>query len=132
MKICFTSLDGKEDSLVDSRFGRCQYLAVFDGQKFDFVKNEAWQAVRGAGVVSAQKVIDLGCQVLITGNIGPNAFYALNSAGVKVFGGAAGKTIKEALKSYQEKELSQLQVPTGRFGFGRHGGGPFGGRASRR
>jgi len=130
MKICLTALEEKEDSLIDPRFGRCQYLVVFDGKKFDFIKNEAGQAARGAGVVSAQKVVDLGCSVLITGNIGPNAFYALNSAKVKVFGGAAGKTIKEALESYNEGKLNQLEVPTGRFGSGRRRGlfGRQGGR----
>ena len=118
MKICISSSGSSKDSPVDPRFGRCQYFAVYDGEKFDFVKNEAWRAPRGAGIAATQKVADLSCQVVITGNVGPNAFYALQSAGIKVCTGVFGKTVKEALKEFREGKLSEVQMPTRRFGFG--------------
>lgn len=119
MKICISSTGPDKNSAVDPRFGRCQYFAIYDAEKFDFVKNEAWQAPRGAGIAATQQLVDLGCQVLITGNVGPNAFYALQAAGIKVFTGAFGKKVGEALMDYREGKLSQAQAPTGRFGFGR-------------
>lgn len=124
MKICISSSGPSENSQVSPVFGRCPYFVVFDEEqeRFGTVKNQAWQASRGAGIAAAQKVSDLRCQVLITGNIGPNAFYALNTGRVKIFGGGFGKTIKEVLKDFKEGKLTEAKVPTGRFGRGMRGG----------
>jgi len=124
MKICLSASGKNKDSLVNPRFGRCPYFAVWDGQNLDFIENKAVQMARGAGVAAAQKVSDLGCQVVISGNIGPHAFYALKSMGIKVFAGVLGKTINETLKDYQEGKLKEIQSAPRGFGFShRHGRG---------
>jgi len=125
MKICVSSSGPSENSQVSPTFGRCPYFVIFDDkeEKLGLVKNESWQAPRGAGIAAAQRVSDLGCQALITGNVGPNAFYALKAARIKVFTSGFGKTVRDVLKDYKEDKLSELQVPTGRFGFGRGKGG---------
>ena len=122
MKVCLSSSGPKEESLVDARFGRCPYYAIYDTRKkFTIVKNDFVQAARGAGIGAAQKVVDLGCQVVITGNMGPNAFNALKAAGVKIVTGAWGKKVKEAFAAYQNNELEVMEVPRGRGGFRRGG-----------
>lgn len=118
MKICISSTGQNENSQVSPIFGRCPYFVIYDEkeEKFEVIENDSWQAPRGAGIAATQKLVDLGCQVLITGNVGPNAFYALQAAGIKVMAGVLGKTIKQVLKEYREGKLSEAQMPTGRFG----------------
>lgn len=129
MKICLTSSGPSEDSNLDIRFGRCPFFIVYNDKqdKYAVVKNEYAQTARGAGIAAAQKISDLGCQVLITGNIGPNAFQALQTAGIKIFCSSSGK-ISEILEEYKKGDLKELGSPQGRcgFGFGRGRGGGFG------
>jgi len=105
---------------MSSHFGRCPFLLIVDteSQKVDAIENKNASAVRGAGVATAQTVSDQGCKIVITGNIGPNAFYVLNAAGIKVFTGDFGKSCKQALKDYNDGKLSEALASAGR-GFGR-------------
>ena len=122
MKICITSTGQDLSSLMSPRFGRCPYFLIVDVEKegVEAVENKSAQAARGAGIAASQAISDLGCEVVITGNVGPNAFYALNSAGIKVFTGTFGKTCEEALRDYNEGKLKEASVATARgFGFGR-------------
>jgi predicted Fe-Mo cluster-binding NifX family protein len=38
----------------------------------------------GAGIQAAETVANKGCEIAITGSVGPNAFRTLSAAGVKV------------------------------------------------
>jgi len=88
-------------------------------KKVEAVENKGVQAARGAGIAAVQTISDLGCSVVITGNVGPNAFYALKTAGIKVYTGAFGKTCEEALRDYNEGKLKEASAETARgFGFG--------------
>lgn len=125
MKIFISSTGQNENSQVSPIFGRCPYFVIYDEkeEKFEVIENDSWQAPRGAGIAATQKLVDLGCQVLITGNVGPNAFYALQSSGIKIYASVSGKTIKKTLEEFEEGRLSEAQMPTGRFGFCRGRGG---------
>ena len=130
MKICISATGPTEDSQVSPVFGRCPYFLIFDEEegKFAAVKNEALQVARGAGIAAAQKISNLGCQVLLTGNVGPHAFWALKQAKIKIFTVSFGKSIKEVLKEYREGKLKEIEAPAGRFGFGGFGQGRRGKR----
>ncbi len=115
MKIAVSSTGSDIDSQVDSRFGRCSYFIIYDTEteKIESIKNEGSGAMGGAGVLSAQTIINKGIDILITGNVGPNAFHTLTAGGVKIYGGATG-TLKEALEMYNKgelKDLSSASVP---------------------
>jgi len=90
--------------------------------------NEAIAAPGGAGIQAAQTVVNKGVDVLISGNIGPNAFQVLSAAGVKVVTGAYG-TVKEAVEMYKNGKLNETGVSTvaAHAGMGM-GGGRGGGR----
>ncbi len=109
MKIGISSLGSDIDTQVDSRFGRCEYFIIYDSEteKVEGIKNEGSGAMGGAGVLSAQTIINKGVDVVITGNVGPNAFHTLTAGGVKIYGGATG-TVKEAIESYKKGELNEL------------------------
>ena len=113
MKICVTATAGDLNAQVDPRFGRCQYFVFVDSDTmaFEAMANEAIAAPGGAGIQAAQTVVNKGVDALISGNIGPNAFQVLSTAGVKIATGAYG-TVKEAIEMYKNGRLSETGVST--------------------
>jgi len=113
MKICVTATAGDLNAQVDPRFGRCQYFVFVDSDTmaFEAMANEAIAASGGAGIQAAQIVVNKGVDVLISGNIGPNAFQVLSTAGVKIATGAYG-TVKEAVEMYKNGRLSETGIST--------------------
>ena len=120
MKICITSLGVDLDSLIDPRFGRAQYFLILDdkGNLKETLPNPGIGAMRGAGIAASQEIASREVNVLITGNIGPNAFGVLVATGIKVFLGPPGISVSQAFKMWKENKLSQTQQPTvpGHFG----------------
>ena len=121
MKICVSAVASSLDAQVDPRFGRCPYLLIVDSESLEFetISNVASGAMHGAGIQSAQIVANKGVKVVITGNMGPNAFQALSSAGKQVVTGDFG-TVKEAVERYKKGELTETMSPNvgGHFGMG--------------
>jgi predicted Fe-Mo cluster-binding NifX family protein len=99
---------GDLNAQVDPRFGRCQYFVFVDSDTmaFEAMPNEAIAAPGGAGIQAAQTVVNKGANMLISGNIGPNAFQVLSTAGVKIATGVNG-TVKEAVEMYKNGGLSE-------------------------
>ncbi|MFH1121810.1 MAG: NifB/NifX family molybdenum-iron cluster-binding protein [Bacteroidota bacterium] len=114
MKIAFTSDGTTWDSMIDPRFGRTEYILVFDEQKQvlsisdnSAVKNEA----HGAGTATSQKIYELKPDVLITGNgPGETALKALEHLEMKIFINANGLTVKQAYDQYRKGRLTELPV----------------------
>jgi len=129
MKVCVTATAGDLNAQIDPRFGRCQYFVFVDSDTmaFEAMPNEAIAAPGGAGIQAAQTVVNKGVDVLISGNIGPNAFQVLSAAGVKVVTGAYG-TVKEAVEMYKTGKLSETGVSTvaAHAGMGAGAGSGFG------
>lgn len=125
VKICITSTGPDLDSLTDPRFGRAMYFLLFDGKGKlkEALPNPGVRAIRGAGVAAAQEVADRGIDVLITGNIGPNASGVLLSGSIKIFLAPTGISVKEVFDMWQENKLSQIRAPSVPGGLGRGRGG---------
>jgi predicted Fe-Mo cluster-binding NifX family protein len=121
MRICVSSAANSLDASVDPRFGRCPYFIIVDSEtmQFEAVPNVASGAMGGAGIKAAQTIASKGVKVLITGNVGPNAFQALSAAGIKIVTGAYG-TVREVVEKYKRGELKETGGPTvgGHFGMG--------------
>ena len=122
MKICVSAVANSLDAQLDPRFGRCPYFVIVDSEsmQFEAIPNMASGAMGGAGIQAAQIIANKGVKVVITGNVGPNAFQALSAAGIKIVTGAFG-TIREVVEKYKKGELSETNAPTvgGHFGMGR-------------
>ena len=115
------------EAQVDPRFGRCLYLVVVDSEnmQFEVVPNMAANSTGGAGIQAAQAMVDKGVSVVITGNVGPNAFGALSAAGIEIITRASG-TVREVVEKFNRGEFQSTSAPTvgGHFGIGKGRGGP--------
>ena len=113
MKIAVSSTGENLDSAVDQRFGRCQYFIVYDVEKEDFqcLENGAKLASGGAGIQSAQTVAESGASVVLTGNVGPNAYQGLQAADVTIITGVQG-TVGEVVRAYLKGDFEPTVNPT--------------------
>lgn len=123
MKVAISATSGSLDAEVDPRFGRCAYFVLVDSEsmQFDVVPNTAAGATGGAGIQAAQLIANKGANVVITGNIGPNAFQALSSARIDIVTGASG-TVRESVEKFKSGQLQKITAPTSSMGFGTGGG----------
>jgi predicted Fe-Mo cluster-binding NifX family protein len=122
MKLCITSRGTTLESMVDARFGRAPYFLIVatETKEFHAVKNTALTTGRGAGVVAVQVLSDLGAEALLTGIVGPNAFQALKTAGIKAYEGALETdTVATALNKFTEGRYREASGPSGVPGKGR-------------
>ena len=127
MKICVTSQGNNLEAQVDPRFGRCPYFIIIDPEtkEFEAIENPNIQAFGGAGIQSAQLVADKGVEVILTGNVGPNAFQTLQAAGIKVITGVTG-LVKDAVERFKKGNTESATGPTVPGHFGMQGPQPAG------
>lgn len=107
MKVAVTALGDTLASEVDPRFGRARWFLIIDTEsgEHEAIDNlSSVEAASGAGVQSAQRVVDSGAEYLVTGRCGPNAARALKSGGIKVIEGVGG-TVADAIKAVKRGEL---------------------------
>jgi predicted Fe-Mo cluster-binding NifX family protein len=110
MKIAFTAKGTDWKAEIDPRFGRTDYIVIYDdaSKELTNVDNRAVEEVaHGAGPQTAQKLFDLGPDVLITGNgPGGNAATVLQKTKLKIFVGAGDMSIEDAYAAYVKGTLS--------------------------
>ena len=113
MKIAITSKNETLDSDVDPRFGRCAYFLVVDPDTLavEALKNESVMAAGGAGIQAAQTIANAGVNVVLTGNVGPNAFDTLSAAGIQIITGIQG-TVKDVVEQYKKGAYTETNNPT--------------------
>ena len=100
------------DTAVDPRLGRCAYLIIVDPETmlFETLENSNSVATGGAGISTAQTLINRGVQVVLSGNCGPNAYRTLSAVGVQVITGLTGK-VREAVEAYKSGKLQPGKQP---------------------
>lgn len=111
MKILISANSPSANSVVHPRFGRADYLVLFDletktNQGFP---NPAAQQSGGAGVAAAQSAVDRGVDVVISSHFGPNAAAVLSAAGVKMsLFKDLNRTCEETLAAFLAGELQEF------------------------
>ena len=113
MKVAVTAQGPELSSAVDPRFGRAKYFIVVDTESGEFSPHDNAQnlnAVQGAGIQAAQNVVNLKVEAVITGNLGPKAFTALQAGNVKAYLGAGG-TVSAAVEQFKAGELECTSAP---------------------
>ncbi len=113
MKIAVTSTGKDFQSQTDPRFGRCANFIIYDTETgiLKVYPNSAAEAAGGAGSQATQVVADAGAEVVITGNLGPNAARALQEIKIPVYRFGSG-TVTEAIEQFRAGKLELIQGPT--------------------
>ncbi len=113
MKVAVSSEGKTLESKMDERFARAPFFIFVDTESSEFEahdNSETMNASHGAGVQASRLMADRGVEAVITGHCGPNAFRALNAAGVKVVTGASG-TVSEVLEQFKSGEIKPVANP---------------------
>jgi len=103
MLIAVTSSGDSLDSLVNEKFGRCQYFIIVDPDtmKFEAVQNIAENMQGGAGPKAAEILINSDVKILLTGHVGDKAEEALKRGNIKIVDGLKGDLkVREAITNY--------------------------------
>ncbi len=115
MKLCITSTGKDIEANIDTMFGRAPYFLLIDTDTnaTEVLNNSAASQGQGAGIAAAQLLSDKGVDAVLTGYVGPNAFNALRTSGIKLFAGASPQdTVQEALAKFNEGEYNEPPAPT--------------------
>ncbi len=108
MKLMISAQNPKLESPVDSRFGRSQWLILVETEtkQWEAFENPGMSQSGGAGVAAAQFVVDQKADVVISGDFGPNAARAFQSANIemRLFPKQA-LTVEEAVDLYNSNNL---------------------------
>ncbi|QCX34316.1 diguanylate cyclase [Caloramator sp. E03] len=109
MKIAVSSEGKGLNSLLDVRFGRCNYFVIYDteGEIAKAIENKGQMSGGGAGIAAAQQIIDEDVDVVITGNLGPNAFNLLKNSDIKVYR-CGSINVERAIQLFNEGKLDEL------------------------
>lgn len=119
MKIILTTNSPNLDAGVDPRFGRGAYLVIVDTDTMEWqaYPNPGVAASGGAGSLAAQFVVNQKAEAVISGDFGPNAYNALQAAGLAMYLFGASRSGREAVDRFKAGQLEHVAGPTGE---GRH------------
>lgn len=112
MKIAVTATEASLDAEIAPRFGRCPYFLIVytNAMSFEAIKNANTSVGAGAGIQSAQLMVEKGVTFVLTGNCGPNAYRALHAGGIAVITGCAGN-VKDSVEQFKAGQLPAAGEP---------------------
>lgn len=114
MKIAFTANGTTWESMIDPRFGRTEFIVVYDEETKElttFDNSAIKEEAHGAGTATVQKLYDMKPDVLITGNgPGENAAAALKHLNIQIFVNAQNMTLQQAYENYKTGNLKKLSL----------------------
>ena len=102
MRVAVTSQGDDLEAQVDPRFGRAPKFLLIDTNSMSFEVIDNTQNLnlpQGAGIQTAQNIVQQNPEVVLTGNCGPKAFKALQATDIEVVVGVKGK-IKDAVQAF--------------------------------
>jgi len=109
MRIAFAVDNPKGlDSTIAGRFGRAEYFVIVDLDenrgvvKVEEFRNPGAESGSGAGVKSAQFLVDKKVDAAVGPSFGPNASAILTELGIKTISMAPGTSLKEALERIKD------------------------------
>jgi len=102
MRIGVTSRGRNPLSEVCEQFGRSYWLLIYSPAEcrwyaIDNAQNRTRST--GAGIATAETMIDVGVRIVLTGETGPKAFRTLRAAGISVVHNVNG-TVEEVLTEW--------------------------------
>lgn len=119
MKIAVCSTGNDHQSIVASRFARCEYFMIYDHEtsSASFIENNARNEASGAGGKVSKNLSDLDVSVVLVPQVGPKAYDALKAFEIDAYEYAPNITVQQALDSFSK---AQLSIVTEAKGKGKH------------
>jgi len=114
MKIAVSAKGLELNSEVDKRFGRAENFVIIDSEnRGDFygIENAAKNALGGAGGEAVRILAKENVEIILTGEVGPKAFQALEGFEIKAFRGIEG-TVQNAIDAWKENKLQEVELPS--------------------
>jgi len=101
MKIAVAATGGSLEAEVSAQFGRCAYFLIVDSDTmhFEAFSNPAAGMAGGAGPAAAREIANRNAEVVLAGQVGPNARQALEAAGIR-HAQASGK-VRDAVAAWK-------------------------------
>lgn len=108
----------EDKNMVCVTFGRAPYFLIYntETEKKEILPNTGSQAQGGAGIKTAQLLVDCKTDVLITPRCGMNSADVFKEAGIKIYK-SEGVSADSNLAAFKEGKLSLLE----KFHSGYHG-----------
>ncbi len=109
MKIAIPISEKSEMSQMARRFGRSIYYLIYDNEstEIEIVENPAVQARGGAGIQAVEFLVSKGVNVVITPEVGPNAYRSLRSSNTKIYEGLQIPA-KDLIEKWKRNELREI------------------------
>ncbi|RDY24091.1 diguanylate cyclase [Romboutsia maritimum] len=111
MKIAISATGKNIESLLDARFGRCEYFQIHNSESEEVIviENKGLTCSGGAGIAAAQQLIDEDVDIIITGNLGPNAFKIIEKAKIKTYR-CEDISIQSVLEQFKNNEIEEITL----------------------
>ncbi|HQO23353.1 MAG TPA: NifB/NifX family molybdenum-iron cluster-binding protein, partial [Spirochaetota bacterium] len=109
MKIAISVNSSDLADKIDMRFGRAKKFMIYDteAKTNELIDNtQNLNAAQGAGIQSAQNVINTGVEAIITGHTGPKAYKLLSQSGVKIYH-SEEKCVKDIIADFTNGILKE-------------------------
>jgi predicted Fe-Mo cluster-binding NifX family protein len=121
MKLAITVDKPQMNSPLERRFGRCAYFLVIETETraWESLPNPAAEASGGAGPQAAQYLAHQGVDAVLSGDYGPKAFTALDSAGIQMYSAQEGQA-EALLDDFLSGNLELVTESTGEQPRGGH------------
>ncbi|QLH74329.1 MAG: hypothetical protein HPY73_01905 [Methanomassiliicoccales archaeon] len=105
MRVCVTAEGTDWDALVAEEFGHAPYLLIIetDTMSLDVFDNVLVDTDIGYGIQTAENIVKLRPDVVITGFIGPHGVKKLESKGIKIVTDEEG-TVSQAIASFRRRQ----------------------------
>jgi len=86
MKTIITAKSNHKDAEFDLRFGRGAFFCIHDSEtnELTFIENTNAEAQGGAGTKTAELMVELGIEKVISGDFGPKAKALLNEFNIQM------------------------------------------------
>ncbi len=110
MKILVTTLAPDLDAPVDPRFGRATCFVLVDNETM------AWEAHSNPAVDApgaAEFAARLKPQAVVSGAFGPNAFAALQAAGIEMYLSGGSSTARQVVADFPAGKLESAGAASG-------------------
>lgn len=99
MKVAITSTGKNVESLMDPRFGRCAYFAIYDREtkEVNFIENPNKEASGGAGPAALNLIAAQGVKQVVAPSFGRKVKPLMEELGLQMIIQDEGKTIQEII-----------------------------------